>query len=64
MDSTTQEEIAMKDKDTVEVITMCHYNETCSKKKLCGDCAADEYERDTYEEALENYNLDRKMENY
>ena len=38
-----------------EAITKCIYDEICSKTKLCGDCAMDQYEREQYEEAWENY---------
>ncbi len=38
--------------------TFCHYDEICSRQKLCGDCAADEYEQDQYEEDWENYKID------
>uniref|UniRef100_A0A6C0IHI8 Uncharacterized protein n=1 Tax=viral metagenome TaxID=1070528 RepID=A0A6C0IHI8_9ZZZZ len=44
------------------VITMCKYNEICSKEKLCGDCCADKYEHEQYQEAVDNFNKDRKME--
>jgi len=30
---------------------------------MCGDCRADEYERDSYQEAVENFRLDRKYKN-
>jgi len=46
---------------TTKVITRCKYDEICSKYKLCGDCSADLYESEQYEEELENFNLDRKM---
>ena len=36
-------------------ITRCIYDEICSEKKLCGDCAADQYDREQYEEAWENF---------
>ena len=42
-------------------IKECKYNEICSKAKLCGDCGLDEYERQQYEEAVENFKIDRKM---
>lgn len=45
-----------------EAITTCIYNEICSKKKPCGDCAADQYDREQYEELCEQYKLDQKME--
>jgi hypothetical protein len=38
-----------------KAITRCIYDEICSKKKMCGDCAADEYDREQYEEAWENF---------
>ena len=46
---------------TTKVITRCVYNEICSKDKLCGDCGMDLYESEQYEEAVENFNIDRKM---
>ena len=45
-------------KDSAEEQTFCHYDEICSRQKLCGDCAADEYEQDQYEEDWENYKID------
>jgi hypothetical protein len=52
-------------KETVTIMDRCSkYNELCNKKKLCGDCALDDYERKQYEEAVSNFNLDRKMSNY
>lgn len=49
-------------KETIELpksekvaITICIYDEICSKKKLCGDCAADQYDMEKYEEGMENY---------
>lgn len=47
----------------VEVQTFCIYDEVCSDKKMCGDCAAYEYERIQYEEAWENFKMDNRMEN-
>ena len=44
--------------DLAEEQTFCHYDEICSRQKLCGDCAADEYEQDQYEEDWENYKID------
>lgn len=46
---------------TAKAITRCIYNEICSKDKLCGDCGMDLYESEQYEEAVEKFNLDRKM---
>ena len=48
-------------KDTSKIITRCIYGEICSKNKLCGDCSADEYERDKYEEDYENFKLDTQI---
>jgi hypothetical protein len=39
----------------------CKYNEPCSQNKLCGDCGADRYENEQYEESVENFKIDRKM---
>jgi len=50
--------------ETKNVINRCIYDEICSKNKLCGDCAADEYEREQYEEAYENFKLDQKLDRY
>jgi hypothetical protein len=36
------------------------YNEICSKEKMCGDCSADEYDKERYSQSLEEYKLDRK----
>ena len=44
--------------DLAEEQTFCHYDEICSRQKLCGDCAADEYEQNQYEEDWENYKID------
>ena len=41
---------------------VCIYDKVCSKAKLCGDCGMDQYERELYEKAVENFNLDRKQE--
>jgi len=35
------------------------YNEICSKEKMCGDCSADEYDKEQYYQSLEEYKLDR-----
>jgi hypothetical protein len=51
----------VQDKDTSKIITRCIYDEICSKNKLCGDCSADEYERDKYEEDYENFKLDTQI---
>ena len=45
-----------------ESISRCIYDEVCSKEKICGDCAADEFESQRNEEAWENFKLDRKIE--
>jgi len=50
--------------ETKNVINRCIYDEICSKNKLCGDCAADEYDREQYEEAYENFKLDQKLDRY
>ena len=47
---------------TTPVADKCIYDEVCSKAKLCGDCGMDQYERELYEKAVENFNLDRKQE--
>ena len=31
------------------------------KNKLCGDCGADRYASEQYEESVENFKIDRKM---
>ena len=35
-------------------LEMCN----CSKEKMCSDCAMEEYEREQYEIAFENFKLD------
>ena len=47
---------------TNETVSRCIYDEVCNKEKLCGDCAADEFESQRNEEAWENFRLDRKIE--
>jgi len=47
---------------TNETVTRCIYDEVCSREKMCGDCAADEFESQRNEEAWENFRLDRKIE--
>jgi hypothetical protein len=40
----------------------CIYDDDkCGKDKLCGDCGLDLYEREQYQEAVDNFNLDRKI---
>lgn len=40
----------------------CIYNdERCGKVKLCGDCGLDVYESELYQEAVDDFNLDRKI---
>ena len=48
-------------KSNAKVITRCIYDEICSKEKMCGDCAMDKYEEERQEEAVEKFNIDRKM---
>ena len=57
MDTNTKDTNTMDTKDT----NTCIYDEICSKDKPCGDCAADLFDREQYEEAVEHFNLDRKM---
>jgi hypothetical protein len=45
-----------------EVQTFCIYDEVCSEKKMCGDCALDYYERTHYEEEWENFKMDRRID--
>ena len=46
----------------LETTKKCIYDdELCDKVKLCGDCGLDVYEGDQYQEAIDNYNLDRKI---
>ena len=47
-----------------ENITYCIYDEPCSKKKMCGDCAADQFESERSEEAWENFRMDRTFTDY
>jgi hypothetical protein len=46
----------------IKTVSRCIYDEVCSKEKLCGDCAADEFESQQNEETWENFRLDRKIE--
>ena len=39
----------------------CMYSEICSKNKMCGDCCADDYDREMSEKFWEKFNIDRKM---
>jgi hypothetical protein len=56
MDTTKEQGELPKPKKVIDkAITRCIYHEICSKKKMCGDCAADEYDREQYEEALANF---------
>ena len=47
---------------TIKPVSRCIYDEICSRTKMCGDCAADEFESQRNEEAWENFKIDRKME--
>jgi hypothetical protein len=40
----------------------CLYDEICYKGKLCGDCAANEYQMDIYYTYCENFKIDRQMD--
>jgi len=42
-------------------INTCVYGEICSKTKMCGDCCADNYDREMSDNSLENFNIDRQM---
>lgn len=53
MDAKKESAELPKPKD--EPVTRCIYDEICSEKKLCGDCGMDQYEREQYEEARENF---------
>lgn len=39
----------------------CVYGEICTKTKMCGDCCADNYDREMSDNILENFNIDRQM---
>jgi len=39
----------------------CIYDEICSRAKMCGDCAADEFESERNEEVWKNFKIDRKI---
>jgi hypothetical protein len=39
----------------------CLYDEICYKGKLCGDCAANEYQMNMYYTYCENFKFDRQM---
>lgn len=45
----------------MEEQSTCIYNEICSAQKMCGDCCADEFERERNEQCWENFKLDRKI---
>ena len=45
-------------------INTCMYGEICSKNKMCGDCCADDYDREMSEKFWEKFNIDRKMGEY
>ena len=48
-------------KQTPKAATRCgKYNELCSKEKMCGDCSADEYDKECYSQSVEEYRFDRK----
>jgi hypothetical protein len=47
-------------KQTPKATRCDKYNEICSKEKMCGDCSADEYDKEQYYQSLEGYKLDRK----
>jgi hypothetical protein len=50
-------------KQTPATPTRCSkYNELCSKEKMCGDCSADEYDKECYSQSVEEYRLDRTFE--
>jgi hypothetical protein len=39
----------------------CIYDEICNRAKMCGDCAADEFESERNEEVWKNFKIDRKI---
>lgn len=62
MDPTTKNKMdKKKQNNALKSSNKCKYNERCSKTKLCGDCGADRYESEHYEESLEHFKIDRKM---
>ena len=59
-EQTSQEfaaEVQSAEVQPVEVQPFCIYDEVCSEKKMCGNCAAYEYERIQYEEAWERRSM-------
>jgi len=51
----------IKTNDTKAKVSMCIYDEICSREKMCGDCAADKFESERNEEAWKNFKIDRKI---
>jgi hypothetical protein len=51
----------IKTNDKKANVSMCKYDEVCSREKMCGDCAADEFESERNEEAWKNFKIDRKI---
>lgn len=51
----------IKTNDTKAKVSMCKYDEVCSREKMCGDCAADKFESERNEEAWKNFKIDRKI---
>jgi hypothetical protein len=51
-----------EDTKALDTTKKCIYDdERCGKVKLCGDCGLDVYESEQYQEAVDNYNIDRKI---
>jgi hypothetical protein len=49
------------DSQKQKAATRCSkYNEICSKEKMCGDCSADEYDKERHSQSVEEYKLERK----
>ena len=61
MDKTKALDEETKALDTTNAKTCIYDDEHCGKVKLCGDCGLDIYESEQYQEALDNFNIDRKI---
>jgi len=56
-----EERIEEHMEEHTEEQSTCIYNEICSSKNMCGDCCADDFERERNEQCWENFKLDRKI---
>jgi len=56
-----QDPVEERTEEHMEEQSTCIYNEICSSQKMCGDCCADDFERERNEQCWENFKLDRKI---